>query len=453
ATAAAERLAAASPEDSAVVDPSIGAEERIEGLLEAPVDLPDEAEAEARKQSEKTSRARLRQEQMNDLVTNLDNYVSLGRISAEDAESLRKSHQIDQAVRSGKVDKEKGSKIRNSIMTGQARDRIDRHVKESLDYATAYLQVFEALGRMEPRFDPGLRFLIRHGDSINEDVESGVPASLGPVVEALAADTEALRTLIDIMDRKEAEVRMIAARLPPYSLIVKRGQGRVERLLIDADFITQLRESSADELAAVLHSADRKQRARPAVAMLSLTVLIDRVIKRTPFRKELRLLKVNLIIEEFYHATEDVGQARQRAQEFLQGRMRSLFPDMSREETEEMQRRGAEIVQKVEDKVLADRAARQKDQPTKADEGEEDDDEDTLSEEEQKKGVQIVRVSVMIAGRARQMRYRIMPDPKDEERFVIARKDPESGEMAPVLRRGAPRHVERTRDGSWELSH
>ena len=49
------------------------------------------------------------------------------------------------------------------------------------------------------------------------------------------------------------------------------------------------------------------------------------------------------------------------------------------------------------------------------------------------------------------MRYRIMPDPKDDEKFYICRKDPESEEMVPVLRRGASRYVERSRDGSWEL--
>ena len=461
AAAAAERLAEAARQaaaDSAaalaaadgVADPSIGAEERIEALLAAPVDLPDAAESEARKQSEKTARVRLRQEQMGELVANLDNYISLGRISAEDGERLRKSHILDEAMRSGKVDKEKGSKIRNSIMSGEASDRVEKQVKDAVDFTVAYVQVFEALGRIDERFDPGLRFLVRHGVAINEDADSGVAAGLGPVVEALMLDSAALRPLIDLMDRKDAEVRMIAARLPPYSVIVKRDQGRVERVALEGEFIDELRHTSATELTAQLHSSDRKQRARPAAAMLSLTVLINRLIKPTPFRKELRMLKINLIIEEFYHATEDVEQARQRATDFMRGRLRSLYPDMSREETEELQRRGAELVQKVEDKVLAERAARSKQQA--GGDGEEEDDEDTLSDEDRALGVQIQRVSVRIAGRVRQIRYRIMPDPKDADRFVIGRRDPDSGTMVPVLRRGAPRVVERGRDGSWTLA-
>jgi hypothetical protein len=184
--------------------------------------------------------------------------------------------------------------------------------------------------------------------------------------------------------------------------------------------------------------------------MLSLTVLINRLIKPTPIRKELRMLKINLVIEEFYNATEDVEQARQRAQEFLRSCLKSLYPDMSREETAELQRRGEEIVQRVEEKVLAERAARKAAQPKEDAAKGGDDDEDKLSDDERKKGVQIVRVAVKIAGRERQMRYRIMLDPNDEK-FYICRKDPESEEMVPVLRRGASRYVERSRDGSWEL--
>jgi hypothetical protein len=372
---------------------------------------------------------------MGDLVANLDNYISLGRITQEDADRLRKAHQVDQAVRSGKIDGEKGSKIRNSILSRTARDRIERHTKEALDYAVAYLQVFEALGRMDPRFDGALRFLVRHGDPINEDfTESGAPAGLGPVVEALMLDPDVLRLLIDMMDRKEAEVRMIAARLPPYSLIVKRDQGRLKRVAIDEDFITQIREMSSEDLSSLLHSGDRKQRARPAAALTSLTVLINRLIKATPIRKELRMLKINLIIEEFYHATNDVEQARQRAQEFLSSRLKILYPDLSPEDTEELQRRGEEIVQRVEEKVLAERAARKKADPPAAESIEEE--EETLSDEEKKRGVQIQRVSVRIAGRIRQIRYRIMQDPEDAEKFFICRKDPDSDEIVPVLRRG-----------------
>ena len=98
---------------------------------------------------------------------------------------------------------------------------------------------------------------------------------------------------------------MIAARLPPYSHIVKRDQGRLERVVVDEDFITQIREMPAEDLTAIFHGAIGRS-GPPATAMLSPTALINRLIKPTPIRKELRMLKINLVIEEFYNATEDV---------------------------------------------------------------------------------------------------------------------------------------------------
>lgn len=434
------RAAPASPAES---------ERRIAALLEPPRDLPDAAESARRAEEQSASRARLRQAQMHEFVANLDNYVRLGRVTAEDAERLRKAHQVEQAVQSGRVQRDEGSKIRNSILSGTARDRIERQVKEALDYAVAYLQVFAALQRIDGRYDPALRFLARHGNAVNSDGDDGRVPELLPLVEALLEDSETLRLLIEVMDRKDGEVRMIAARLPPYNHIVKRDQGCVERVAVDEGFIGELREKPSATLAAELHSGDRKTRARPAAAMLSLAVLVNRLIKPTPFRKELRLLKVNLIIEEFYQATLDVEQARQRAQDFLRGRLRSLYPDLSREETAELQRRGDEIILRVEERVLGERAAAKGQGGAEAAAQPEA---DGLSEEDRRKGVQIRRVSVRTAAGVRLVPYKVMPDPEDEERHIIVQRDPNSGEMVPIVRRGAKRHVERGRDGSWELA-
>ena len=39
--------------------------------------------------------------------------------------------------------------------------------------------------------------------------------------------------------------------------------------------------------------------------MLSVNALIGSLIKRTPFRKQIRVLKISLIVEEFFRSTED----------------------------------------------------------------------------------------------------------------------------------------------------
>ena len=45
--------------------------------------------------------------------------------------------------------------------------------------------------------------------------------------------------------------------------------------------------------------------------------------------------------------------------------------------------------------------------------------------------------------------FRVMPDEEDASRFIIARRDPETGEVGPALRRGSKRYVERAKDGRW----
>ncbi len=44
--------------------------------------------------------------------------------------------------------------------------------------------------------------------------------------------------------------------------------------------------------------------------MLSLNALIGSLIKRTPFLKQDRVLKINLIVEKFFRSTVDVEEAR-----------------------------------------------------------------------------------------------------------------------------------------------
>jgi hypothetical protein len=440
----AQMLAALKKETGA---PASGSD-RLQQLLSGPAALPDEEEAAGRTQEQKQVQARLRQEQMQHLMQHLDAYVQQGRLSAEDAEHLRKLHRIDQAVQSGQVSREKGSKIRNSILTGQARDRIEKKVREEVDYVVVYTQVFEALKRIEPKCDPGLRFLIRHKEAVN--AQSREEVDWKAMVNALIDELDSARLLIGMMDRQDAEVRMIAARLPPYSYVVRRGHERLENLVIEERFVEELRQLSPQEIAARLSAPDRKERSAAAAAMLSLNALVNRLIKATPFRKELRLFKINLIVEEFYRSTDNLEEARQRAQEFMRTRLHSLYPDMTEEETAEIQQRSSEIIASVEQKILAERA-QEPAAPAAEATGEDEKEDDRISEEELKKGVQIGRVAIRAGGSTKLVPYKIMPDPDDAKKFVLARRDADTGEVVPVMRRGSRRYVEKNKEGIWEL--
>lgn len=85
-----------------------------------------EEEAQNRTAEQEKAQSAIREIQMANLVNNIDSYVEQGMLDAEDAERLRKAHKVDEAVRTGRVDAQKGSKIRNSILSGNVRDKIER---------------------------------------------------------------------------------------------------------------------------------------------------------------------------------------------------------------------------------------------------------------------------------------------------------------------------------------
>jgi len=244
------------------------------------------------------------------------------------------------------VNDEQASKVRNSIMDGSARYEVDKKIKESVNYAVAYLQVFEGLKRIDPKYDKGMRFLIRHKEVVNTDTLER--DHVMQVIDALLEDIDALQLLIGMMDRQDAEVRMMAARLPPYSYVAKRGQDRVENMIVEESFVDDLRNLGREEVSERLNAPDKHLRARTAVDMLCINGLINRLIKPTPVRKEIRLLKIQLIVEEFYLDTEDLEEARRKAEEFFATRLRSLYPDLTEEEKAEIDQRGAEIIEAVE---------------------------------------------------------------------------------------------------------
>lgn len=227
----------------------------------------------------------------------------------------------------------------------------------------------------------------------------------------------------------------------------------------ETEFIEDLRTLSGDDLSARLNSPVRQVRVRPAADIRCLISLVDHVHKPTHFRKEIRLLRLTQTLEEFFSSTTDLRQARNQAENFLNRRLRRLFPDLSPSETSEIKQRGAEMIDEIEQRVLDERRAaveakRQKAEGSaekKAGTPQGNDDDLELTEDERRKGVQIGRVEMRVAGSQRRIPNKIMPDPDDEELFVIAQRDPDSGELIPQMRRGAKRFVERGKDGIWRL--
>ena len=125
-----------------------------------------------------------------------------------------------------------------------------------------------------------------------------------------------------------------------------------------------------------------------------------------------------------------------------------LYPDLTEEETAEMQQLGAEMIESVEKTVVAERHAEKEAAESGAAASSTASSEGELSEEEAQKGVQIGRVLMRIGGGQRVVPFKIMPD--DPTKFVLVKKDPDSGELLPVRWRGAKRYVVKNREGVWE---
>jgi len=72
-----------------------------------------------------------------------------------------------------------------------------------------------------------------------------------------------------------------------------------------------------------------------------------------------------------------------------------------------------------------------------------------LSNEERRQGALVGRVEMRVAGATRRVARKLMSSPDGSGRHVLARRNLETGELEPALRRSAPRPVKRGIDGVW----
>lgn len=419
----------------------------------------DPVEAERRNAQQQKQRSQLSSREDQRVPKNLQSFVERGVLTADEADKVSALRKVDERLKSGEIDEVEADRIRNSILDGSAREALERKVREAIDHAVIYLQVYQSMQRIGEQADDALRFLIAHWQLVTAERFSN-PAMLDPLKD-LMDDAPLLEGLIDLMERKDQEIRMISVRLPPYNAIASRGLEKIGNMVIEEEFVSELRELDEEEISTRLNSPDKEVRVRPAADMRCLISLVDHLTKRTPFRKEVRMLRINHTLEDFFRNTSDLGQARHQAENFLNRRLRRLFPDMSADESNEIKQRGAEMIDAIEQRILGERkeAVEQRRQQVeeKAKEGQPKakdggGDEDELSEDERKRGVQIARVEMRVGGSMRRIPLKIMPDDEEPGRFVIAQRDPETQEIVPQLKRGQKRWVEKGKDGYWKES-
>ena len=73
-----------------------------------------------------------------------------------------------------------------------------------------------------------------------------------------------------------------------------------------------------------------------------------------------------------------------------------------------------------------------------------------LSDVERSRGALLADVEIRVDGQRTTVPGVVMPSPEDSQRMVLVERDAQTGELAPQMRRGRPRYVNRRPDGSWQ---
>ena len=407
----------------------------------------DRRQVDERIAAEDQAQRRIERSEIQRVPRRVYKFVEEGTLSQEEGGQIVELHRIDQQVARGELSREDGGRARARLMDRETRSRLNDKLKGAVDYAVRYLHVFEALKRIPTAYDEALRFLVRHKGLCGPQADRRM---LGGALAELSADEALLDGVADMMDRRDHEIRMIAVSLPPYGEVARKGREPITNMLIEEGFVDELREVEPEAMSERLNDPDTRGAA--AASMQCLIALVVNVLKPTPLRKEVRLLKIQRVLEEFFYESSDMDAARSQAADLIKRRLRNMYPDFSVDERGALQERTAGMLDAAEEKVLAERKAAGPEARTGSPTRALDADEMGLSAEEEERGALLGRVQFRIPGGGmRNVRHRIMPDPDDPERDIIVHRDPESGALVPLLRNGARRYVRQERNGLWKV--
>ena len=373
-----------------------------------------------RNQQRAETRKALDREEVAKIPQRLDNYAQRGLITMAEADNLRKVHAGNAPLK------------RNARQF--VRERIEQKIRPAISLTVLNLEVFEALKCIPTARDAALEFLVRHRREILADGD----ADFSPLLTELKADPDLLANLLAIADHKDQEIAMIALRQSPYGPLFACA----DRCAVEPGFVQKLRSLDRAALADTLNSPSESTPSDPITQIIGLLQLIDHATRPTAFGQELRILKICGELDDLYH-TASLERAAEELAPLLERHLLSSYPGLTHYESD--------AVQSHIDRLLAtDDPGTLKGQVAAPEAAATDPELDPI---EIKHGVQIARVSVRVAGRTRCVPYKIMPEKEDSSRYIIVRRDPITGDVVPALKRGNCRHVERGRDGFWNLAN
>ena len=441
----------------------------IELILDAPVlaaigdGLVRADEAQRRIREQEQIRLQFHARAMEKLPQTVSTYVDDGLLSADHATQFRALAGIDAALKADDVDQEEAARQRLEFIDEDQQQALETVLQKAVQSTVSHLQVFDSLQKIRGDYDGLLRTLIQH----KELVLGGDEGDRTPLMSALMRSPGFLDLAADAMERKDPEMRLLSARLPPYNQISPRKLEAAPKLHIDESFVDDLRRLSVVEYSEKLQSKDRTERNRASGDLLSLICLLDQLIEPTPFRRKVRLLLANRMlqacgkeVEVIYQAASSVEVARSKADGLLKRKLERVLADASPQEESAVRRRSQALLMTMEQKLAAETdndakeilnplgslGASEAGEPEVAASGAITE----LSETEKRRGALIVQIEIRVAGRPQMTEGVILVSPEDSQRHVMAERDPESGELTPQKRKGRLRYVNRRADGSWQ---
>ena len=103
----------------------------------------DAGEVKQRIEQQAKRQGELEEKELEKVPGNLDSYVEQGIVTEDEAEKVRELREVDERVKRGEIDEKEATDMRNSILGGSARDKLERKIREAVADSVRYIQVFE----------------------------------------------------------------------------------------------------------------------------------------------------------------------------------------------------------------------------------------------------------------------------------------------------------------------
>ena len=203
---------------------------------------PSEAEQAQRIAEEKARAEELANEEVHRAPRNLASYVQQKLLSEEEVADLKKLYGIDKRLADGDIDETEANRLRSEI-SDVVREKLKSRLREAVDHSVHYLNIFEAMRRIHTDRDDAIVFLIRHKNQVV--AQNAEDVNLSIVTKTLEENGELLDELGILMERKDHEMRMMAANMPPYRHVYTPDQA-IGKFSVTESFIADMREMSRE---------------------------------------------------------------------------------------------------------------------------------------------------------------------------------------------------------------